>query len=166
MLSRIEIHHQLIKKEWAKRIQKIVQKQKIETVIIVGNHDRSASMVHANVMEVYDTLNIPYIHVCGEIQILGPEELNGLEVQVVAIPWLMREDLLISLEMTHEEVRSNEAKVYQDLLQATVDDLLASGDDSLPTILTAHGTVESAIFGEEKNISIGGEFILPNFFIE
>ena len=147
-------------REWAKRIRKLSEAE-IETVIVIGNHDRSASIAHANALEVYQTLEIPHIHIVSTPRVLQPADLNGLQVNLVVIPWMMREDMQQVLEMTSEEIRNREVQVYQDLLTQYIENELKELDQTLPTILTAHGTVESAIFGEEKNIAIGGEFILP-----
>lgn len=147
-------------REWAKRIHRLSDAKK-ETIIVVGNHDRSASIAHANALEVYKTLQIPHVHVCSHPTLLQPKDLNDVAINIVVIPWLMREGMMEYLEMTHEEVRKKEVGVYQDLLKATIDEFLEDVDATLPTMLAAHASVESAIFGEEKNISIGGEFILP-----
>ncbi len=147
-------------REWAKRIRRLSEAE-IETVIVIGNHDRSASIAHANALEVYQTLEIPYIHIVSTPSVLQPADLNGLQTNLVVIPWMMREDMQQVLEMTSEEIRNREVQVYQDLLTQYIENELKGIDQTLPTILTAHGTVESAIFGEEKNIAIGGEFILP-----
>lgn len=147
-------------REWAKRIRKLSE-AKIETIIVIGNHDRSASMAHANALEVYQTLEIPHIHIIPTPTILEPKDLNELQINLVVIPWMMREDMQQVLEMTPEEIRNREVQVYQDLLTHFIKDQLKNIDQNLPTIMAAHGTVESAVFGEEKNIAIGGEFILP-----
>ncbi len=147
-------------REWAKRIRKLSEAQ-IETIIVIGNHDRSASMAHANALEVYQTLEIPHIHIIATPTILQPDDLNGVQVNLAVIPWMMREDMQQVLEMTNEEIRNREVQVYQDLLTQSIKQQLKDVDQTLPTILAAHGTVESAVFGEEKNIAIGGEFILP-----
>lgn len=147
-------------REWAKRIRKLSEAA-IETVIVIGNHDRSASITHANALDVYQTLAIPHIHIIAQPTLLTPKSLNNVPVNVVVIPWMMREDMIQTLEMTHEEIRNREVKVYQDLLTQHIETLLKDIDSEVPAILAAHGTVESAIFGEEKNIAIGGEFILP-----
>ena len=80
-------------REWGRRIVRLSQAG-IQTILLVGNHDISPALGRATALQEYDTLQIPYVHLASAPHLYLPEELGGLPVQVMAIPWITRSNLM------------------------------------------------------------------------
>ena len=76
-------------REWGRRIMRLSQ-AKIPTLLLVGNHDISPAAGRAHAIQEFDTLNVPFVRVLSKIQLLTPDDLWGLPVQVIALPWIFR----------------------------------------------------------------------------
>ena len=141
-------------REFAKRIRRLSE-AKINTVVVVGNHDLSGSPGKASSVEIFDTLDIGYVHVAGKPGILNIITGKG-EVQIAVFPWPRRTALL-----AREDVKNlGIGQVIEQLQDAMADklvELAAKIDPSKPAILAAHVAVSSAKTGTEKNMVIGSD---------
>lgn len=146
-------------REWGKRIVRLSQ-AKIPTLLLVGNHDLSPAIGRAHAIQEFDTLQVPFVKVLDKPQFLQPADLWSIPVQVIAIPWITRSALMATLEMSAADTREVFANLEERLSE------LASGwieeaDPALPLILTAHASVEGAVFGAERTIMLGSDLVLP-----
>lgn len=151
-------------REWGKRIMRLSQ-AKIPTLLLVGNHDISPSIGRAHALQEFKTLQVPYVKVLDAPEFLKPENLWGLPLQVIAMPWVARSGLMASLEMSAEnpeDVFSNIESRISDLTE----DMLAQTDDSLPVILTAHASIEGAKFGGERLVMLGNDLVLTGSLVK
>lgn len=145
-------------REWGRRIVKL-SKAGIPTLLLVGNHDLSPSLGRAHALEEYATLEVPHVRVLDEPALLGPDELEGLPLQVIAIPWLTRSRMMAALNITS----SDQEQIYQELearLTELINDYLAKVDPDLPVILSAHASVQGAVYGGERTVMLGGDLVL------
>jgi len=145
-------------REWGKRIMRLSQ-AKIPTLLLVGNHDLSPSIGRAHAIQEFDTLQIPFVKVLDRPRVLKPDDLWGLPVQVIAMPWVSRSGLMANLEMSAEnpeDVFTNIESRISDLIEGW----LADADPSLPIILTAHASIEGAKFGGERLVMLGNDLVL------
>src|SRR4026207_2455807 len=83
-------------REWGKRIIRL-SKAQIPTLLLVGNHDLSPAAGRAHAIQEFDTLQVPYVRVLQRPELLTPNELWGLPVQVIAMPWISRSGFMASL---------------------------------------------------------------------
>src|SRR6266540_813460 len=83
-------------REWGKRIIRLSQ-AKIPTLLLVGNHDLSPAAGRAHAIQEFDTLQVPYVKVLQKPEFLTPNELWGVPVQVIAMPWISRSGLMAAL---------------------------------------------------------------------
>ena len=146
-------------REWGKRIMRL-SRAKIPTLLLTGNHDVSPSQYRAHAIQEFDTLSPNYIHVVSSLKLLGPDDLDGVQVQVVAIPWITRSGILSSLaadSSNEEDPQEMIENALNDWLNQTISDL----DPNLPTILTAHVSIAGAKFGSEQTVKIGRDVVLP-----
>ncbi|MCB2213824.1 exonuclease SbcCD subunit D [bacterium] len=146
-------------REWDQRIMRLSEAG-IPTLLLTGNHDISPSSGRAHAIQEFESLNVPHIRVLSAPQFLGPEDLEGLPVQVLALPWVSRSSLMASLELSG----SDPTEVYNQLserLSQLVANWLADADPTLPTILTAHASVEGAMYGTERMVMLGNDLVLP-----
>lgn len=153
-------------REWGRRMMRLSHAS-IPVLLVPGNHDISPSLGRAHALQEYETLDPDYIHVVSQPELYKPEQLNGVQAQVIAIPWITRHNVKARLQ---NQADSDEAidptlQIEQALgtwLEATIEEL----DNSLPTILTAHASVFGAKFGYEQNIKIGKDLVLPPGFVK
>jgi DNA repair protein SbcD/Mre11 len=70
----------------------------IRTLLLVGNHDLSPAMGRATALQEYDTLQVPHIFCAQRPTFLGPDQLEGLPLQILALPWVSRSTLMADPE--------------------------------------------------------------------
>ncbi len=146
-------------REWGKRIIRL-SRAGIPTLMLVGNHDVSPAPGRAHTLQEYETLDVPNVRVLNRPALLKPADLWGLPLQVLAIPWISRSNLMGLEELSGREPE----RVYerlQEILTQLVEQFLAQADPDLPLIITAHASVEGAVYGGERLIMLGNDLILP-----
>lgn len=153
-------------REWGRRIIRLSQ-ARIPTLLLVGNHDLSPAAGRAHAIHEFDTLQVPHVRVLSKPELLGPEQLWNLPVQVIAIPWISRSGLMAAVETNAADqaevfanIESRLAEVVQDLLQAA-----ETAHPDLPTIMTAHASVQGASFGSERMVMLGSDLVLPTSLV-
>ncbi len=146
-------------REWGRRMIRLSEAG-IPTFLLVGNHDLSPATGRANALQEFDTLQVPHLHVLSRPAFLSPDELEGLPLQLLALPWISRSGLMAALEMSGakpDEVFAELGGQLEELLQTWLD----RADPSLPTILMAHASVQGAKYGGERSVMLGSDLVLP-----
>ncbi len=157
-------------REWGKRIMRLSRAQ-IPTILLVGNHDVSPSVARAHAMEEFSTLSVPHVLVVDKPSFLGPEELKQLcppgkqlDMQLLAVPWVSRSGLMAYLDLQTRDL----GQLYEEMekrLSNVLEKWLDQADPNLPTILTAHASVEGAVYGGERSVLLGKDFVLPKSMV-
>jgi exonuclease SbcD len=152
-------------REWGRRIMRL-SRAGIPTLLLVGNHDLSPALGRAHALENFDTLEVPYVTVLDRPRRLGPEDLNGLGLQVLALPWVSRSALMANRELSAGDA----GLVYEqlgDLLGELVSNWLENQiDPSLPVVLTAHCSVQGAVYGGERTVMLGNDLVLSGSLVK
>ncbi len=151
-------------REWGQRIMRLSQ-AKIPTLLLVGNHDLSPALGRAHALTEFDTLQVEYVKVLDKPQFLGPADLWGLPVQVIALPWISRSGMMAQLDLRGGEP----GEIYEQLenkLNDLVKNWLKKADPDLPTILTAHASVQGAKYGGERTVMLGGDLVLSGSLVK
>jgi exonuclease SbcD len=153
-------------REWGKRIMRL-SKAQIPTILLVGNHDVSPSVARAHALEEFSTLSVPHVLVVDKPMFLGPEDLKPLCVpgkelamQLMAVPWVSRSGLMAYLDFQTRDL----GQLYEEMekrLSNVLEKWLDGADPALPTILTAHASIEGAVYGGERTVLLGKDFVLP-----
>ena len=151
-------------REWGKRIMRLSQ-AKIPTLLLVGNHDISPAIGRAHALQEFKTLQVPYVKVLDAPELLKPENLWDLPLQVIAMPWVARSGLMASLEMSAEKPEEIYANI-ESRISEIMDDMLSQVDDSLPVVLTAHASIEGAKFGGERLVMLGNDLVLTGSLVK
>jgi DNA repair protein SbcD/Mre11 len=149
-------------REWGRRIIRL-SKAGIRTLLLVGNHDLSPAIGRANAIQEFETLDIPCVSVLSRPQFLSADEL-GLPVQVIAIPWVSRSGLVAATDASAadpSEIFTNIEERLTDLVHGW----LEQADPQLPTILTAHASVQGAKYGAERTVMLGADLVLPGSLV-
>lgn len=150
-------------REWGRRIIRL-SRAGIPALLLVGNHDLSPALGRAHALESFDTLQVPKVRVLERPMFLGPDDLWGLPLQVIAIPWVSRAGMMAALNMSAVEPQ----RVYEELearLTEIVQEWLANADPSLPLVLTAHASVQGALYGGERTVMLGADLVLPRSLV-
>jgi exonuclease SbcD len=150
-------------REWGKRIIRLSQ-AKIPTLLLVGNHDISPATGRAHALHEFDTLGVPFIRVIGKPVFLGPDEL-GIPLQVIGLPWVSRSGLMATLE-TEDTAPTEIFAQIEDRLTELVAGWLEKADPKLPTVMTAHASVQGATFGAERMVMLGADLVLPGSLVK
>lgn len=146
-------------REWGRRIMRL-SRASVPTILLTGNHDISPSQLRAHALQEFETLAPEFTHVISKLGVLKPEDLDGVQVQVIGIPWITRSGVVaaISAGIVSEDDTS---VVIEQVLTAWLQEAILNLDPELPTILTAHASIAGAKFGNEQTIKIGRDVVLP-----
>ena len=151
-------------REWGRRIMRLSH-AKIPTLLLIGNHDLSPSLGRAHALNEFATLEVPNVRVLDRPQFLGPDDLWGLPLQVIALPWISRSGMMAQLGING----GNPAQIYAQLeerLTELVQQWLENADPALPTVLTAHASVQGAVYGGERTVMLGGDLVLSGSLVK
>ena len=151
-------------REWGRRIMRL-SKAGIPTLLLVGNHDLSPSLGRAHALEEFATLEVPHVQVLDEPTFLGPDQLEGLPLQIIALPWMSRSKMMASKDIKGSDPSEIYAKL-EHLLNELVDGWLEDADPDIPVILTAHASVQGAVFGGERTVMLGNDLVLSGSFVK
>jgi len=153
-------------REWGRRIMRLSEAS-IPTILLVGNHDISPSAGRAHALAEFSTLQVPHVLIIDQPGFFSSEELSklcppgkSLDLQLIALPWISRSSMAAELEL---KTRDSETlyQAMEEKVSSDLDHWLKEADPEMPTVLAAHASVEGAIYGAERSVSLGKDFILP-----
>jgi len=157
-------------REWGQRVMRLSQAG-IPTLLLVGNHDISPALGRAHAMAEFSTLHTPHVRTLAKPMFLTPADLRKLtpegkeiDLQVIAIPWISRSGMMAHLEIT----TSDSKQIYEELekrLSNIIDKWLEKADPGVPTLLTAHASVQGAAYGGERTVMLGKDLVLPGSLV-
>jgi exonuclease SbcD len=150
-------------REWGRRVMRL-SRAGIPTLLLVGNHDTSPALGRAHTLDPFSTLEVPNVLVLERPAYLRPSDLWGLPLQIIAIPWVSRSGLIASQELTTTLPEAVDQAI-EDRLTAIVHNMLEEADPSLPIVLTAHASVQGAVYGGERTVMLGGDLVLPGSLV-
>ena len=150
-------------REWGRRIMRLSQAG-IPTVLLVGNHDLSPAVGRAHALQEFETLQVPHVHVIGKPCLWGPTDLEDLPLQLIGLPWVSRSGLMAALELSGAEPAQVFAEIESRLTEL-IQGFFERIDPDLPAVLTAHASVQGAVYGAERTVMLGGDLVLPGSLV-
>lgn len=147
-------------REWGRRVLRLSQAG-ILTLLLVGNHDLSPAVGRAHALQEFDTLEVPHVRVMDRPRLYSSAELENLPLQVIALPWLSRSRMMAALrnlETSRELVYEKMEELLTELIHSWLDEEI---DPDLPVILTAHASIQGAMYGGERSVMLGNDLVLP-----
>jgi len=150
-------------REWGKRMMRL-SKAGIQTLLVVGNHDVSPAAGRAHTLQEYETLSVPNIRVISEPCLLKPQDLSGLPVQVIGIPWINRSGLMAAAAGLSDGSENINQQI-EDLLTRIIESFFDDLDPALPAILTGHMSVQGAAYGNERSVMLGRDVVLSGSLV-
>ncbi len=144
-------------REFAKRLSRLSEAS-IPSFLLVGNHDLPNAVSRATAVEIFQTLQVPYLQVGSNLQNYTIPTKSG-PLQILAVPWPRRSGILSREEsrgLTIEEVR----QAVQDRMTQAIYARAESLDPDVPAILTGHVTINGATVGTERSMMLGQDHVL------
>jgi exonuclease SbcD len=145
-------------REFARRINRIVRAG-VPVFLLTGNHDAPAASSRAHSVEIFDTLEIEGVTIASKMRFHKLNTQHG-PIQIIAIPWLNRQALLTKDELIGLPMAALETEILSrvgSFIEGTVERL----DQTIPTVLTFHGTVGGATYGAERSVMLGQDLVIP-----
>jgi exonuclease SbcD len=150
-------------REWGRRVMRL-SRAGIPTLLLVGNHDTSPALGRAHTLDPFSTLEVPNVLVLERPSFLHPDDLWGLPLQVIALPWISRAGLVADQELNASNLEGIDQAI-EERLTIIVHAMLEEADPNLPVVLTAHASVQGAVYGEERTVMLGSDLILPGSLV-
>lgn len=151
-------------REWGRRIMRLANAG-IPTILLVGNHDLSPSLNRAHALEEFNTLEIKNVKVADTPKFYSSEELWGLPIQLISLPWVSRSGMVAHLDMA----LGSPDDLYQELenkLGNAIDQWLENADPDLPVVLAAHASIQGAVYGGERTVMLGKDLVLSGKLVK
>ncbi len=151
-------------REWDRRIMRLANGG-IPTILLVGNHDLTPSLNRAHALEEFNTLEIENVIVADKPKFYGPDELWGLPLQLITLPWVSRSGMVAHLDLS----LGDPEELYQQLetrIGEIINDWLEKADPDLPVVLTAHASIQGASFGGERTVMLGKDLVLSGSLVK
>jgi exonuclease SbcD len=151
-------------REWGRRIMRIANAG-IPVVLLVGNHDLSPSLNRAHAREEFNTLEIENVIVADAPKFYGPDDLWGLPLQLISMPWISRSGMLAHLDLSPK----NPDEIYEVLenkIGNVIDEWLGNADPNFPVVLAAHASIQGAVYGGERTVMLGKDLVLSGSLVK
>ncbi|MCL5412000.1 MAG: exonuclease SbcCD subunit D [Patescibacteria group bacterium] len=126
-------------REFAKRILKL-SRNNVPVVLLVGNHDTPNALGKANTLDIYSTLELPNIYVIRKPEVITVPTKTG-PLQVIGLPWIQKKEF--------------------ETIAETIQSLYEKADPEVVTVAMVHASVEDSVFGSERIVSLGGDYVVP-----
>jgi len=152
-------------REWGKRIMKL-SRAGIPTLLLIGNHDISPATGRAYAIQEFDTLEVPHVRVVSQPSLLKPADLEGLPIQVIALPWVSRSTVAAGILNAGLQDSVNTYEHLHNTFTSMIEVFFQETDPNLPVILLAHASVEGAVYGGERSVMLGADFTLSGSLVK
>ena len=146
-------------REWGKRIMRLSEAG-IPTLLLVGNHDLSPTQGRAHALQEFRTLQVSHIRVIDRPVFIPAGEFENLPIQIMAIPWVSR-SIFTASEQTSEQKTEKITQTMEEQILALMEGWLERVDAETPSLFLAHASVQGAMYGDERAVMLGGDFVLP-----
>ena len=144
-------------REFAKRIVRL-SNAGIPSFLLIGNHDTPHVQGRATSLDIYRTLPLPMVTIGDNASTYQIETPAG-PIQIVAVPWVRRSQILARKEMrglTTIEINGRISDTLTNLIQIQAERL----DPEVPAILAGHVTVNDARTSSEQSMMLGSDHVL------
>ncbi len=152
-------------REWGKRMMRL-SRAGIPTLLLVGNHDLSPGIGRAHAIEEYNTLEVPHVRVVDRPTFLNSDDLEGVCLQILALPWVFRSGLMATLELSAVDTVQVYEEIEKRLTELVYQWLDEKVDPALPTVLAAHCSVQGAVYGGERAVMLGSDLVLSGSLVK
>lgn len=132
----------------------------IKTILVVGNHDQILRSTQSHAMSVFQSLEVANVLTIDKPTFELIETKHG-PLQLIGLPHITRNNL-----MAIEKYSGFSAAQIDDVLVHHVHDLLRGFyedlDPMIPTVVTAHMSLDRALAGIEQELLVGYTLTFPS----
>jgi len=149
----------IYQKMFAQALKKLSDAE-IKTILVVGNHDQILRANQSHAMSVFQSLAVPGVIMIDKPTLTRIDCANGT-LQVIGLPHITRHQLMTQEKYANLPVAQLDAVLVEhtaNILTGFYDQL----DASLPTVVTAHMTLDRALAGIEQELLIGYTMTFPS----
>ena len=144
-------------REFAKRIARL-STAGIPVFLLSGNHDTPLIATRATALEIFRTLDVSNVFPADRVDTYRIPTADG-PVQIVAVPWIRRSQLL-----TSDETRGMSPPGVNERIQEKLTDAIGQHvralDPAVPAILAGHVSIGEAVTSSEQTMLLGHEHVL------
>lgn len=148
----------IYQKMFAQQLSRL-SRASIPTILVVGNHDQILRSTQSHSLSVFQSLQVPGLTIIDK-PYSGIIDTKSGPFQLVGLPHVTRTNL-----MTLEKYRDYSAAQIDSVLVLHVEQMLRAYyqelDPTLPTVVTAHMSVDRAVAGIEEELLIGYTLTFP-----
>ncbi|HPZ08536.1 MAG TPA: exonuclease SbcCD subunit D, partial [Candidatus Eremiobacteraeota bacterium] len=146
-------------REFVRLIMKLVE-EKIHIIMTVGNHDNPVAFGKATSIDIFNELNIPYIHIISRPEILTLELEDKGKIQIAGFPWPTRSRLIDKED--YGELKSEEINEKLQLIcHEAIRDLINKLSPEIPSIFAGHLAIAEAHYsGSERTTLLGRDPVI------
>lgn len=151
-------------REWQRRIARLSE-ARIPILMIPGNHDVPGSTLKATALQELDTLHIPYVHLSGKgIHLWTPQELDGVPLQVLAVPWFPMSLKSGKDEKNRLSPEERAAQLTEDI-SLRIRKAIEKADKNIPLILLTHYAVHGSLYPSGQTAELGRDVTLSRALV-
>ncbi len=149
----------IYQKLFARELKRLSEAE-IKTILVVGNHDQILRSTQSHSMSVFQSLEVPGVLAVEKPVFQTIDTKNGA-FQLIGVPHVTRHNLL-----SMEKYSGFTAAQLDDVLVHHVSDMLKSYyqelDPAIPTVVTAHMSLDRALAGIEEELLVGYTLTFPS----
>jgi exonuclease SbcD len=139
-------------KVFAQELKRLSQ-AKIPTILLVGNHDQVLKATKSHAMSVFQSLEIPHVTIIDRPQFQTIDTKSGA-LQLIGLPYITKHQLA-SIDKYKGLLPGELSELLQDHLKQILQDYYQRLDNTIPSVLTAHLTLDRAVTGVEQELLLG-----------
>jgi exonuclease SbcD len=131
----------------------------IKTILLVGNHDQILRSTNSHAMSVFQSLSVPGVITIDKPVLTTIETKRG-KFQLIGLPHVTRHQL-VTIEKYANLGAAEIDRLLVEQVSAILRGFYQELDPNLPTIATAHMTLDRALAGIEQELLVGYTLTFP-----
>ena len=148
----------IYQKYFAREIKRLSQNN-IITILLVGNHDQIHKSTESHSLSVFDSLKVENVYIIDSPCLQTFKCKNG-KFQLIGLPHITKH-LLSTQSQLQSLGNANLDETIINQVETILQDYYNKLDSTLPSIITAHMTVDKALAGIEEELLLGYSLTFP-----
>lgn len=148
----------IYQKMFASQLQRLAEHE-IKTILVVGNHDQIMRSTSSHAMSVFQSLKVPGLLIVDKPMLKKIDTRSGA-FQLIGLPHVTRHNLMTLDKYSNYSAAQIDAVLVEhvsDLLRGYYEEL----DPEIPTVTTAHMSLDKAVAGIEEELLVGYTLTFP-----
>ncbi len=138
----------------------------VKSILLVGNHDQLLRASSSHAMSVFQSLEVPGVLIIDRPVCTKIDTTHGA-FQLIGLPHITRHHLLAAVDKYLTMPAASIDKILIDHVSTILRAYYESLDPCLPSLVTAHMTVDRAVAGIEQELLLGYALTFPtDIFID